>query len=139
MKRNLSFMLATALALSFSAFAFAQKPATTDAKQPVKTEHKAMMEHKEKMEHLKLNKEEIIALQNALTKDGFYKGTANGIIDTATKQALRDYQKANQLKITGEPNKATLDKLGVAYAEHHAKTAEPPMMKKSEPAKNNQH
>lgn len=133
MKRNLSFMLAAALVLGFSAFALAQQPATTVAKQPVKTEHKTMMAH------FKLSKEESIALQNALSKDGFYKGTASGVIDAATKQALRDYQKANQLKITGEPNKETLDKLGVAFTEPHGKTAEHPAAKKSEPAKSNQH
>jgi peptidoglycan hydrolase-like protein with peptidoglycan-binding domain len=127
MKRNLSFALAIALALSFSAFAWAQQPAATEHKQtaaPAKTEQKAM-ESKDKTAHLKLNKEEITTLQNTLHKDGFYKGTSNGIIDTPTKQAIRDYQKANKLKVTGEPNKETLDKLGVAYTMPHAKPAEP--------------
>ena len=137
MKRNLSLALVIALALSFSAFAWAQQPAATEHKQaaaPAKTEQKAMTESKDKTAHLKLNKEEITALQNALHKNGFYKGTANGIIDAPTKQAIRDYQKASKLKVTGEPNKETLDKLGVAYTMSHAKPAEPkkqPMEKKS--------
>lgn len=127
MKRNLSFALAIALALSFSAFAWAQQAATTANKQaaaPAKTEQKAMTENKDKTMNLKLNKEEITALQNVLHKDGFYKGTTNGIIDAATKQAIRDYQKASKLKVTGEPNKETLDKLGVAYTMPHTKPAE---------------
>ncbi len=132
MKRNLTFLLATALALCFSAFALAQQPTATDAKQPAKTPPKTMMAHKEKMEHMKLNKEEITALQNALSKNGFYKGTANGVIDTATQRALREYQKANKLKVTGAPDKATLDKLGVAYTMPHAKPAEHSMQKKAE-------
>lgn len=137
MKRNFSFALAFALALSFSTFAWAQQPGTTANKQmaaPAKTEQKAMTETKDKTAHLMLNKEEITALQNTLIKDGFYKGTANGVIDTATQKALREYQKANKLKVTGEPNKETLDKLGVAYTMPHAKPAEQkkqPMEKKS--------
>ncbi len=137
MKHNLSLALAIALTLSFSAFAWAQQSGTSANKQtaaPAKTEQKAMTENKDKTANLKLNKEEITALQNTLGKDGFYKGTANGIIDAATKQAIRDYQKASKLKITGEPNKETLDKLGVAYTTPHAKPAEQkkqPMEKKS--------
>jgi peptidoglycan hydrolase-like protein with peptidoglycan-binding domain len=137
MKRNLSLTLFTALMLCFCVFAFAQQPATTPTKpaiSPAPTGPKAMKGHKAKMEHLKLGKEEIKSLQNALSKDGFYKGTASGIIDAATKQALRDYQKANKLEVTGEPNVETLNKLGVAHTTPHAKTAEPAMAKKAEPA-----
>lgn len=138
MKPNLSFLAVVVLVFGFSALTLAQQPTTTNTKAPAKTEPKTMMEHKDKMAPQKLNKDEIIALQNALLKGGFYKGTANGALDTATKQALRDYQKANQLKVTGEPSKEVLNKLGIVYTEHHAKTPEHSAMKKSEPAKNNQ-
>lgn len=119
MKRILSFVLVIVLVLSFSVMIFAQqatpkKQTTERAKtvQPAKTEQKATTEHKE---HLKLNKDEIISLQNALAKAGVYKGKVDGVLGKATKRALRKYQKANNLKVTGEPNEETLTKLGVSY------------------------
>jgi peptidoglycan hydrolase-like protein with peptidoglycan-binding domain len=135
MKRLAFFASVMALILSFSALAFAQQTASTEKKQqttaPAKTEHKSTMAHKGKMEHLKLSKDEIISLQNALTKANVYKGQANGMLDTATKHAIREYQTTNKLKVTGVPNAETLQHLGVSYK---AMSAEHSMEKKTEPA-----
>lgn len=61
----------------------------------------------------KLNKDEIIALQKALIKTGVNKSKANGIFNAATGNALRQYQKNNNLEVTGEPTEEILTKLGV--------------------------
>ncbi len=134
MKRAIFFASATALVLGFSALSFAQQAPSAEKKQttaPAKTMPKAMTEHKGKMESLKLSKDEIIALQNALIKAGVYKGQADGILNAATKHAIREYQTTNKLKVTGEPTAETLQHLGVSYK---AMSAKHPMEKKAEPA-----
>jgi len=60
-----------------------------------------------------LSKEDTMSIQNALAKSGEFKGTASGVWNKETTEALKAYQKANSLKITGHADKATLAKLGV--------------------------
>jgi peptidoglycan hydrolase-like protein with peptidoglycan-binding domain len=71
--------------------------------------------HTSTMHHHKLSKDEVIAVQNALSKSGEYKGKIDGSLGKGTQEALRSYQKANSLKVTGWPDTATLDKLGVPH------------------------
>src|SRR5665647_2910014 len=54
----------------------------------------------------------IKALQEALNK----QGTAvkvDGVLNDDTRAAVKKYQTQHHLSVTGEPDKATLDKLGV--------------------------
>jgi hypothetical protein len=53
------------------------------------------------------------ALQEALNKQGIAV-KADGVFDDDTRTAIRQYQSLHHLPVTGEPDKATLDKLGVA-------------------------
>lgn len=53
------------------------------------------------------------ALQEALNKQGISVKT-DGVLDDATREAVKKYQSQHHLPVTGEPDKATLDKLGVA-------------------------
>lgn len=55
----------------------------------------------------------IRALQEALNKQGITVKT-DGILNDETRTAIKKYQNQHHLPITGEPDKATLDKLGVA-------------------------
>lgn len=55
----------------------------------------------------------IKSLQEALNKQGFATKT-DGILSDETRAAIRKYQTQHHLPVTGEPDKATLDKLGVA-------------------------
>jgi len=64
---------------------------------------------------LQLTKDDIIAMQKALSKAGYLKGKAGGTIDPATTAALREYQKSMKLEVTGWPDAPTLTKLGVPY------------------------
>lgn len=53
------------------------------------------------------------ALQEALNKQGIAV-KADGVFGDDTRTAIRQYQSQHHLPVTGEPDKATLDKLGVA-------------------------
>lgn len=55
----------------------------------------------------------ITALQEALNKQGIAVKT-DGVLNDETRAAIRKYQTQHHLPVTGEPDKATLDKLGVA-------------------------
>jgi len=60
-----------------------------------------------------LSEAAVKALQEALNKQGIAV-KADGILNDETKAAIRRYQSQHHLPVTGEPDKATLDKLGVA-------------------------
>lgn len=53
------------------------------------------------------------ALQESLNKQGIAVKT-DGVLDAETREAVKKYQSQHHLPVTGEPDKATLDKLGVA-------------------------
>jgi peptidoglycan hydrolase-like protein with peptidoglycan-binding domain len=55
----------------------------------------------------------ILTTQKKLTQLGFYKGTADGQMGSQTSAAIRRYQIAENLKVTGELNRQTLDRLGI--------------------------
>lgn len=58
--------------------------------------------------------ERVIEIQNALVKAGYYQGEATGVYDETTKQAMKQYQQANNLQASGLPSAHALKKLGVA-------------------------
>lgn len=57
--------------------------------------------------------ETVLATQKKLMQLGFYKGTADGQMGSQTSAAIRRYQIAQNLKVTGELNHQTLDQLGI--------------------------
>ena len=60
-----------------------------------------------------LSEATITALQVALNRQGIAV-KADGVLNDETRAAIRKYQTQHHLPVTGEPDKATLDKLGVA-------------------------
>jgi hypothetical protein len=60
-----------------------------------------------------LSESTIKALQEALSKQGIAV-KADGVMNDETRSAIRKYQSQHHLPVTGEADKATLDKLGVA-------------------------
>lgn len=60
-----------------------------------------------------LSTDTVKALQEALNKQGIAVKT-DGVLNEETRAAIKTYQSQHHLPVTGEPDKATLDKLGVA-------------------------
>ena len=57
--------------------------------------------------------EKVRAMQEALKTKGFDPGPIDGIHGPQTTQAVKDYQRAENLSVTGRGDSATLNKLGV--------------------------
>jgi len=56
---------------------------------------------------------EITKAQQALKDDGFYSGSINGAMTESTREALRSFQEAKQLKVTGRIDRDTARQLGL--------------------------
>ena len=76
-----------------------------------------------------LSESTIKALQDALSQQGIAVD-ADGVLSDATRAAIRRYQSQHHLPVTGEPDKATLDKLGVRQT---AAPAQPPALAQATP------
>lgn len=62
-------------------------------------------------------KEQIKQAQTILKQRNFYSGEATGKLDADTRTALRKYQEAESLKVTGTLNRATLEKMTIPLTE----------------------
>ncbi len=69
----------------------------------------------------------VTAVQRGLARAGFYKGTVDGLYGLGTKGAIEDYQRANDLPVTGAVTEELLaDIQRRAGAAAEAAPAEPP-------------
>lgn len=59
------------------------------------------------------SKDKVTAIQEALKTKGFDPGTADGVVGPKTNQTLRDFQKSNNLQVTGRIDEKTASALGV--------------------------
>jgi Putative peptidoglycan binding domain len=59
------------------------------------------------------NVDRIMKIQQALKNDGFYSGPVDGIMRQSTRQAMRSFQKSNNLKVTGTVDDETAHELGL--------------------------
>lgn len=57
--------------------------------------------------------QEIAAIQTKLTQAGYYSGSITGVLDTATQQAISQFQTANDLLATGAIDEPTVEALGL--------------------------
>ena len=62
-------------------------------------------------------KDQINQAQSLLKSRGLYAGEQIGKLDEATREALRKYQQAEGLKVTGTLNKLTLEKMNIELTE----------------------
>ena len=65
----------------------------------------------------------IRSVQTTLNDRGFHAGPVNGRLTTQTRKALREFQKSENLEITGRLNPGTLGALGVLTGEPDFSTA----------------
>ena len=63
-----------------------------------------------------LGRDGVRQVQQALNKDGFHAGKADGIWGPDTRTALNDFQKSKDIPGQGKLNKQTLSDLGVKVA-----------------------
>ena len=63
------------------------------------------------------NKDQIMALQKSLKDAKMFSGEANGERSDDLKAAVKKYQEANTLKVTGGINAAVLEKAGIALTD----------------------
>jgi peptidoglycan hydrolase-like protein with peptidoglycan-binding domain len=60
--------------------------------------------------------EVVRSVQAQLQKAGFYEGSIDGTWGSQTAAGVRRYQLANDLRVTGELNEVTLNRMGIAPA-----------------------
>jgi carboxyl-terminal processing protease len=73
--------------------------------------HQDTASAKTAVRHAVWTKDQIKEAQEGLIKAGFYKGKATGVFNKRTRKALRAYQKANNLPVTGRLSDDILTKL----------------------------
>lgn len=61
--------------------------------------------------HTVWTKDQIKEAQAGLAKAGYYKGQPTGVLNRSTRKAIRAYQKANQLPVTGRLSNDLLTRL----------------------------
>jgi peptidoglycan hydrolase-like protein with peptidoglycan-binding domain len=64
----------------------------------------------------KWSKDKVKAIQEALKGKGFDPGAADGVVGPRTGQALREFQKSQNLQVTGRLDDKTVSALGVDSA-----------------------
>lgn len=69
-------------------------------------------------------KEQIMETQKKLKEGGMYAGEATGKLDDTTREAIKKYQEANGLKVTGTLNQTTLEKMGIALTDKQKENAQ---------------
>jgi peptidoglycan hydrolase-like protein with peptidoglycan-binding domain len=68
-------------------------------------------------------KDQIMQGQKFLKEQKLYNGEATGVYNDETRGAIKQYQKANGLSMTGNFNQATLEKMNVALTDKQKGTA----------------
>ncbi len=62
-------------------------------------------------------KDQVMQGQKFLKEQNLYNGEATGIYNNETRAAIKSYQKANGLALTGNFNQATLAKMNIAFTD----------------------
>jgi peptidoglycan hydrolase-like protein with peptidoglycan-binding domain len=123
MKRALALLTAGALVGTITAHS-----ATAQSTAPAKPNPSPTMQHSQttgsKMKHdstaassknsaakQQWSKEHIKEAQAGLAKAGYFKGTPNGVYGKTTRDAVKAYQKANKLPVTGQLSDSLLTRL----------------------------
>lgn len=114
MKRLIFAFLTLLLAASVSASAQSANSANTAAAKQDGTTRKSAIK---RGPVFRATKEQIKQAQALLKGRGFYAGEESGKLDDDTRAALKKYQEAETLKVTGTLNKATLEKMSIALTD----------------------
>lgn len=114
--RNLTIALALALVLPVIALAqAASAPTAGQTQNQNAAASKAVA--KRRGAPFRATKEQVKQAQEILKQRGLYTGEVTGRLDPATRAALRKYQQAEGLRVTGTLNRETLEKMKIALTE----------------------
>ena len=108
MMRLLTLTLSLSLLCAYSIAASAQDSSTSS-----RTAAKSATSSRKRGPVFRANKDQVNQAQTILKARGFYSGTTTGKLDDATRAGLKEYQKAEGLKVTGTLNKSTLEKMSI--------------------------
>lgn len=64
---------------------------------------------------LEITRKEVAAVQAELQRRGYYRNTPNGVLDTETRTAIKEYQKENTLEDSGTIDMTLLNSLELKY------------------------
>jgi len=107
MKKLLTLTLLLSLLSVYAIAATAQDSSTTS-----KTAAKSSTSRK-RGPVFRANKEQVNQAQVILKARGLYSGGTTSKLDDATRASLKEYQRAEGLKVTGTLNKLTLEKMSI--------------------------
>jgi peptidoglycan hydrolase-like protein with peptidoglycan-binding domain len=108
------FMAVLMLLLALSVMAVAQNAnSTTSTDASARNSNSA----KKRGPVFRATKDQIKQAQAILKQRGFYAGEQTGKLDDDTRAGLKQYQKAESLKVTGTLNKVTLEKMNVTLTD----------------------
>ena len=97
-------------------FAFSMVVATQNSNSPT-TASNTNKNNTTRKPIFRANKDQIKQAQAIIKQRGFYAGEQTGALDPDTRAALKKYQAAEGLKVTGTLNKVTLEKMGIVLTE----------------------
>lgn len=90
-----------------------QQPGTSGKSGMSRSEGTGMQAGKESRSAGKWSKDKVKAVQEALKTKGFDPGEPDGVLGPKTSQALRDFQKSQNIQVTGRIDDKTASALGV--------------------------
>ncbi|HEV2765038.1 MAG TPA: peptidoglycan-binding domain-containing protein [Pyrinomonadaceae bacterium] len=104
------------LLVALSAAAAGQQPSAPQ------TNPNANTEAKKRGPVFRATKEQIKQAQSFLKQRGLYAGEPTGKLDDTTRAALRKYQEAEGIRVTGTLNRLTLEKMGIQLTDKQKAT-----------------
>lgn len=121
MKKFLTALLAL-LVLACSNVALAQntKALTQNTSESSNNSNSATKSTKTKTKRgpvFRANKDQVMQAQAILKQRGFYTGEQTGKLDPDTRAGLKKYQAAENMKVTGTLNRATLEKMSITLTD----------------------
>jgi peptidoglycan hydrolase-like protein with peptidoglycan-binding domain len=99
------------IVLAFGAAAVAQNSNTS------KTNANKSSSNANRRPIFRASSDQIKQAQAILKQRNFYTGEQTGKLDDSTRAGLKEYQKAEGIKVTGTLNKVTLEKMGVTLTD----------------------
>jgi peptidoglycan hydrolase-like protein with peptidoglycan-binding domain len=107
-------MAVLSLLLAFSASAMSRKAGSAS---PLASSAQNSNPAKKRGPVFRATKDQVKQAQAILKQRSFYAGEPTGKLDDDTRAGLKQYQKAESLKVTGTLNRVTLEKMNITLTD----------------------